>query len=338
MQRTLLLHFLKFDIQSSDLDPGLWIDRLYADNDLWTHFPRRQATLRLAIERLETAVLPSVFPPPGAVFAETNLCGAPCFYVDGRFYAAREGELRLRIEFDLRAGAIRAQVGGLYLRSGQHIVTDLIRPILQSFLLPFYGLKSLHGAVLHGRGRTIFLDGPGGAGKTTTAMTLAHAGYDVLSDDGPLFTVADNKTYVLSSLDFAHVTDQTLRLFPALTPLLVGGKDSRGKYAVSLRPLQQPGWSEPLTITHYVRLQRGRVATPRLRRLDKSELFRQLVDSSMVVFRPAPFHEPHHRQLFKAYSQGILDLISHLVRDADVYDLEFADHHLPDIPALLESV
>jgi hypothetical protein len=336
VQRTLLLHFLKFDIQSSEPDAGAWIDRLYADNDLRAYFPAHEATLRLSIERRDTALLPSDMPPPGAVFAETNLCGVPCFYADGRFYAARESELRLRLEFDLRTSTIRAQVGGAYLESGQHVVTDLIRPILQSFLLPFYRLKSLHGAVLHGRGRTIFLDGPGGAGKTTTAMSLAKAGYDVLSDDGPLFTVADDKTYVLSSLDFAHVTEQTLRLFPFLEPLLVGGKDRRGKYAVSLRPLQQRSSSQPLTITHYVRLQRGPVATPRLRPLDKNELFRHLIDSSMVVFRPAPFHEPG--QSFKAYSQGILDLISHLVRDADVYDLEFADHHLPNIPALLESV
>jgi len=292
--------------------------------------------LRLTIERLDPADPRSVVQPPGAIFAETNLCGVPCFYADGRFYAAREGPLGLRLEFDLATSTIRAQVGGDYLHSGQHIVTDLIRPILQSFLLPFYGLKSLHGAVLHGRGRTIFLDGPGGAGKTTTAMRLADAGYDVLSDDGPLFTVDRNKTYALSSLDFAHVTDHTLHLFPFLRPLLVGGKDSRGKYAVSLRHLQPRGPSAPLTITHHVRLQRGRVDTPHLRRRDKSELFRDLVDSSMVVFRPAPFHRPG--QSFKAYSQGTLDLIRNLVRDAEVYDLEFADHHLPDLPDVLESV
>ena len=335
MQRTLLLHFLKFDIHSSEPDGGVWIDRLYANNDSRPHFPGREATLRLTIERLDTPVVPSPVAPAGAIFAETNLCGAPCFYADGRFYAARENELRLRIEFDLETSAIRAQVGGAFLQSGQHIVTDLIRPILQSFLLPFYGLKSLHGAVLHGQRRTIFLDGPGRAGKTTTAMRLADAGYDVLSDDGPLFTVADNKTYVLSSLDFAHVTDHTVRLFPYLEPLLVGEKDSRDKYAVSLRSLQQRGSLEPLTITHYVRLQRGPVARARLRRLDKRELFRHLVDSSMVVFRPAAFHHPGLP--FKAYSQGTLDLISNLVRDAEVYDLEFADHHLPDIPGLLES-
>lgn len=335
MQRTLLLHFLKFDIQSSDPDGGVWIDRLYTDNDLRPHFPGREATLRLTIERLDTAIVPSPVAPAGAIFAETNLCGIPCFYADGRFYAARENEPKLRIQFDLSTSAIRAQVGGAFLQSGQHIVIDLIRPILQSFLLPFYGLKSLHGAVLHGQGRTIFLDGPGRAGKTTTAMLLAQAGYDVLSDDGPLFTVANNKTFVLSSLDFAHVTDHTVRLFPFLAPLLVGGKDSRGKYAVSLRSLQQRGPSEPLTITHYVRLQRGPVTTPRLRRLDKGELFRHLVDSSMVVFRPAAFHRPD--QPFKAYSQGTLDLIRNLVRDAEAYDLDFADHHLTDIPALLES-
>src|SRR6478736_4946257 len=112
VQRTLLLHFLKFDIHSSEADAGVWIDRLYADNDLRTHFPSRDPTLRLAIERLDAADPASVSPPPGAIFAETNLCGVPCFYADGRFYAAREGPLRLRLEVDLGTSTIRAQVGG----------------------------------------------------------------------------------------------------------------------------------------------------------------------------------------------------------------------------------
>ena len=136
--------------------------------------------------------------PNGAVFSENNLWEAACYHADGRFYAARNGGTAASARYDFASSTIRAFVGGLFLTSGEYIVIDLIRPILQSFLLPFYGLKSLHGAVLHGHGKTIFLDGPGGAGKTTTALMLARAGFDVLSDDGPLFVADGGRTFVLS--------------------------------------------------------------------------------------------------------------------------------------------
>lgn len=336
MHRTLLLHFLKFDIRSTEPGSGDWIDwvdRLYSESDLRLRFPRRAATLTLEIGKLDSRSARQPW-PAGVVFAETNLCGAPCFYADGRFYASRDGDLPLRLEYDFASSTIRALVGGLFLTSGQYIVIDLIRPILQSFLLPFYGLKSLHGAVLHGHGRTIFLDGPGGAGKTTMALMLARTGYDLLSDDGPLFVSDGGRTYVLSSLDFAHVSEGTVRLFPELERLLVGGRDSRGKYAVRLRSLQPSGQLAPLAVTHYIRLRRGNCANPSVIRLGKKDMLRDLVDNSLVVFRPASFRGDRR---FKAHSQETLDLISGLVRDAEPCCLEFADQHLPEIPAMLAS-
>ena len=273
-------------------------------------FPDREATLTLEIETLDPIRAAREPWPNGAVFSENNLCGAPCYYADGRFYAARDGELPLRLEYDFASSTIRALVGGL-LTSGQYIVIDLIRPILQSFLLPFYGLKSLHGAVLHGHGKTIFLDGPGGAGKTTTALMLARAGFDVLSDDGPLFVADGGRTFVLSSMDFAHLTEGTVRLFPELEPFVVGGKDSRGKFAVNLRPLQPSGSLAPLSVTHYIRLRRVSCSQPRLFPLERAHVLRDFVDSSLVVFRPAPFRGDRR---FVAYSQETLDLVRSLVR------------------------
>jgi hypothetical protein len=335
VQRTLLLHFLKFDIHSTELDPGEWIDELYGASNVRSVFPHRQATLTLEIEPLDRIRAAREPWPDGAVFAETNLCGAPCYYADGRFYAARDGELPLRLEYDFASSTIRALVGGLFLTSGQYIVIDLIRPILQSFLLPFYGLKSLHGAVVHGHGRTIFLDGPGGAGKTTTALMLARAGYDLLSDDGPLFVADGGRTFVLSSMDFAHLTEGTVRLFPELEPLVVGGKDSRGKFSVSLRPWQRSGSLAPLAVTHYIRLRRGTCPAPRLFPLERADVLHDFVDSSLVVFRPAPFRGDRR---FLAHSQETLHLVRGFVRDAEPWGLEFADRHLPDIPALLAAV
>ena len=189
---------------------------------------------------------------------------------DGRFLRGQGRGTAASARVRFASSTIRAFVGGLFLTSGQYIVIDLIRPILQSFLLPFYGLKSLHGAVLHGHGKTIFLDGPGGAGKTTTALMLARAGFDVLSDDGPLFVADGGRTFVLSSMDFAHLTEGTVRLFPELEPFVVGGKDSRGKFAVNLRPLQPSGSLAPLAVTHYIRLRRVSCSQPRLFPLEES--------------------------------------------------------------------
>ena len=90
------------------------------------------------------------------------------------------------MEYELETGTIRANLGGKYLQSGQAIISNIMRPVLQSFILPFYGLKTLHGALLTKDGQTLFLSGPGGAGKTTTALAFADAGYEILSDDGPL--------------------------------------------------------------------------------------------------------------------------------------------------------
>ena len=61
----------------------------------------------------------------------------------------------------------------------------------------------------------------------------------------------------LSSLDYLHVTDNTLALFPELAPHVVGGKDSRDKYAVNRSALQRSdAWRRPLRVGTIVKLSR----------------------------------------------------------------------------------
>ena len=165
-------------------------------------------------ERLPQAA--QIHPPARGVFAETNLCNGRCYYEAGRFYSANHGEYWHEMDYDLNTHTIRANLAGKYFDSGQAVISNMIRPILQSFALPFYKLKTLHGAVVHKDGRTIFLSGPGGMGKTTTAVQLMLAGYDLLSDDGPFFFIDSGNAYALSSLDYLHLTENTLRLFPEL--------------------------------------------------------------------------------------------------------------------------
>ena len=242
------------------------------------------------------------------------------------------------MEYDLSAGTIRANLGGKYLESGQYVISNIIRPILQSFILPFYGIKTLHGAVLTKGERTILLTGRGGADKTTTAAQLMRAGYDILSDDGPFFFTDGNHAYALSSLDYLHLTENTLRLFPELKERTVGVRDHREKFAVRMSELPNSGaWKQPLRITHYIQLQRRReVAVPRVEKINRHLIHRTLLDESMIIFRRAPFRAS--ADTFRQYSEFIFDLLAKVVQGAETFELTFADQHLREIPALLEQI
>lgn len=333
-----MLHFLKFDIQTSSLEFSNWIERLYCTNDLTARFPAKFKSLKLFVESRNSPQCIPIIRPEQGVFAETNLCNARCYYQAGRFFSSNHGEYWHEMEYNLHTNTIRANLGGRFLESGQAIISNLIRPILQSFILPFYGIRTLHGAVVCKQGRTIFLHGRGGMGKTTTAIQLLEAGYELLSDDGPFFFIDGGLAKVLSSLDFIHITENTLRLFPQLRTLVVGVKDNREKFAVRISDLKNNGaWTEPHRITHYIQLQRRPdVDVPRLRKINRNTSHRILLDESMVIFRRAQFR--HSADPFGSYSQFVFDLLGKVIQAAEPYELEFADHHLSEIPALIDRI
>lgn len=333
----MLLHVLNLDIHTASLDLRPWIDRMYMSNDLRAMLPSRASVLTLYVERVDSEHAMEITRPPNAVFAETNLCTGRCYYHDGRFYSASDTEYWHEMEYDLDAHTIRANLGGIYLRHGQAVVSNFIRPILQSFILPFYGLKTLHGGVVSKDGHTFFLAGAGGAGKSTMAAQLMRDGFDLISDDGPFFTLDGDDARALSSLDYLHVTGTTLALFPELAPHIVGGKDNRDKYAVSRAALQRgDAWRRPLKVGTIVKLSRGAVGAPRLTPLDKQALLQALFTETMIVFRRSAFQDRASR--FKAYSEFIFDVVAGVVRDVNGYQLEYANHHIADVPALLDDL
>jgi hypothetical protein len=331
----LILHFLKFDILTNSLDIKEWIEQLYISNDLTLSFPDKLASLKLCVERKDAPEAASIRAPARAIFAETNLCNARCYYEDGSFFSQNHGDYWHEMKFELETNTIHANLGGEYLESGQAVISNMIRPILQSFALPFYGLKTLHGAVASKGGRTIFLAGHGGMGKTTTAIQLMRSGYEILSDDGPFFFVENRDAYALSSLDFLHLTENTLRLFPELRARVIGIRDNRKKFAVRISDLNNGGaWKQAQRITDYIQLRRRPdVIVPRLRRIDRNLVHRSLIDESMVIFRRAPFRASSSE--FRKYSDFIFNLLTMMVQRAETYELEFADHHLPEIPEIL---
>jgi hypothetical protein len=333
----LVFHFLKFDIESKSLDLAPWVERLYTSNDLTRRFPARAQRLRLLLERQDSIHALPIVPLANGAFAETHLGLGPCYYAAGRFHSANLGHLRHEMDYDLDSHTLRANVAGRYAQSPQTVLTYILRPILKGFLMPFYGLTTIHAAGVRKNGRTLLLAGEPGAGKTTTAIHLMLAGYDLLSDDRTFLTLDGEAAWALSSLDSLHVTSQTLRMFPALAPHVVGDPDEAGKWAVSLAPFRQRmSWREPSRVTHVVQLRRGPVTRPHTVKLDRGRVLEDLLRETMIVFRSPAFRADPYP--FRQYSEFILAAIVTLVRDAKLYALEFADHDLPRLPAMLDAL
>ena len=260
-----------------------------------------------------------------------------CWYAGGRFYSRSTGEFPSDTEFVPAEGIIRTNLGGRYLDlSPDAVVALVLKQIMQSFVLPFFRLKFLHGAVVTRDGMTVMLSGRGGAGKSTTALRLLADGYSLLSDDGPLFTHANGTTWALSSLDFSQVTPATLDLLPFLRDAVSGQRDHRGKYRIRADSLQpDESWRLPHRVTHIVLLDRGSYTRPDLVRLNRSDVTASLMGEAMTVFRSSVFSS---EEIFREHSKFTFDVITGLMRDADTFRLEFADEHLDSIPALLATL
>ncbi|HSE51012.1 MAG TPA: hypothetical protein VLB00_02425, partial [Gemmatimonadales bacterium] len=148
---------------------------------------------------------------------------------------------------------------------------DVGRPLHSQLLLWHRdrGLQALHAGLV-GRGDDgILLGGPGGSGKTTTALSCLQAGMAYLSDD---YVVVDPNTgeapVCHSVYCSAHVEPRHLERFPKLLPHAIPGRLAREDKSLLLLS-DLPG----AILRSSVRL-RGIV-------------FPQVVDAPVSSFRPA---------------------------------------------------
>lgn len=159
----------------------------------------------------------------------------------------------------------------------------------------------IHAATLSlgdaGARRALLLCGPGGVGKTTTALALAHAGLQLLSDDATFLHTPH------SSLPTPHSSLVTRRAPPALRvwglprPCKVhrrsvelmpwleshcrGARAVADEYLVELAPLAGPaalGMAEPAVV---IFLEERNPHGHRLRPLDKVEAVARLADENV---------------------------------------------------------
>ena len=331
----MLLHSLKFDIHSKSIALREAADSLYRSNDLAERFPHNMRSLSLRLERADSPLAVQIEPisKDTGTFAEISLLGGMCWFADGRFYSAGSGEFGVECEFIPAQARLRANLSGRYCDALPETLLALVmKQIMQSFVLPFFRLKYLHGAVIARDGVTIMLTGAGGAGKSTTALRLLGDGYALLSDDGPLFTYCDGVAWALSSLDLPQVTAKTIEILPFIRGAVAGGPDHRGKYRIRAHELQRDeSWREPHRVTHMIRLNRTACRAPQLVEQDRSVVTAELMNEAATVFRAPVFAD----EMFRAHSMFSFDVITSLMQDVEVLRLDFDDDHLDSLPSLL---
>lgn len=162
---------------------------------------------------------------------------------------------------------------------------ELGRP-LHSELLMWHrdrGVQAVHaGLVSDGQGGVLF-GGPGGSGKTTTALTSLRGGLAYLADDYVGLERRPDGLWTGHSLYCsAHLTPSHLQRFPDLVPRAIPGRLEReDKSLVLLGELYPEGFA-PSTTIRAVALPRV-AGTPHtsLRPASKIEVLRQLAPSSL---------------------------------------------------------
>jgi hypothetical protein len=331
----LRLHFLDVVLLSRSFDLGPALHALYDSNDLRAEFPERATTLRVELEHADSAWALDIPPLDGGVAAETSIAYGPCFYAEGRFLATHEGEPRQRLDYVPALGRVRANVAGRTLAGPLDLVARFLRPLLRSFVTTLHGLRVLHGAAVTRTGRTVLFTGAAGAGKTTTALAFARAGWAVLADDSPFLTLQAGRCLALSSLDFLQAAPATLALFPELQEGCVGEADERGKRMVRGTSLREGDGRRAWPVTDLVALRRTPEATrPRLVPGERSDVVRGLLEDDMTVFRRRPLRAD---PTLRAASTFVIDVLAGLVSGARVATLEYADGHLFDLPTLIDA-
>lgn len=335
---TFFFHTLRIRPISDSLPLSRIFSTWYIENQLQPEQASSQSkstsTLELRIESRPKHVPVAPSPLVSEDFARMSLCQSHCFFRDGAFVTRNPAPFEYDLEFVPRNGVLRGTLGGLFLSDEQTVFSHFLRPLLQSFLLWFYGLKTIHGALVRTNGSVLLLLGPSGAGKSTLACAMAEAGYDVLSDDGPLLISWHGATRILPSLDPMHLSESTLEMFPAIAALRTGMQDPYGKFFVP-KPRALCQVERPLRVTDIVWIRPAHGGRSSLCTLPTIEASRRLIEENMIVF---PAAAPGFGSDLKQYSASLLELLGGLVSGARSHELSYVRSDFQLVPELVSHL
>lgn len=329
-------HFFTLDISTHSDRIYKWIEDYYQSLNQATLLPHWTGRYSLSIEELGSPFAFTIEPPAGAQFAKFCLLNAHCYYSNGVFFSEQTTDSVHQCEVDTVARTVKLNLGGLFIESEECFIYNVLRDLLKKLLFPLNHLLTLHGAIVTKNGQAIFLAGDKGMGKSTVALKLMEHDYAVLSDDSPLFTFFDGGTYALSSLDELSVTENTVRLFPKLAPLVSRQRDISQKFFLSRNLMPQEKLSNgPARITTYIDLVRGEHAQAKITRSPRTAVTGNLLREAMLLYQNL---EHPQAKFFDQINQFQFDTISQVVSKADTYTLTYGNQHLAELPSLIESV
>jgi hypothetical protein len=195
-----------------------------------------------------------------------------------------------------------------------------------SLWLKNQGMPLMHAGLVSKNGRGVLLAGPGGSGKSTSAVMCAYAGFDYLSDDLVGLEISSDGRFVGHSLyNSTFMEPDHLKSFSKLERHAISGRYSfEKKHLVLLSQIASLQFARSCRI-HSIVLPRV-LHRPRsvLRRASKGETLLALAPSSLFVGE-------------RSYGIAGFNKLARLVEQLPCYWLELSAA-LDEIPRVLEGL
>jgi len=200
---------------------------------------------------------------------------------DGRVVITARSQTRTA--FDRRARHIVGWIG-----RHDHLTQYEVGRPLHSELLLWHkdrDVQAIHSGLVARNGDGVLFGGPGGSGKSTTALTCLRAGFEYLADDYVGLKAMPDGTFVGHSLFCStHLEPKHLDRFPDLRPHAIPGRLPReDKSLVMLSEVSPEGLSRKARIRAVVLPKVVDVPNPLVRPASKVESLLRLAPSSLLM-------------------------------------------------------
>ena len=183
-----------------------------------------------------------------------GLKAGPDLNAHGKTFVSANGRVvvtartQTRTALDRKAQHLVGWVG----RSADLTQYEIGRPLHSELILWHRdrGAQAIHAGLVAKEGQGVLFGGPGGAGKTTTALTSLKTGFEYLADDYVALEPESDGSFMGHSLYCStHLEPEHLKRFPYLIPHATAGTLEReDKYLVMLSDVLPQGLSRKARI------------------------------------------------------------------------------------------
>jgi len=240
---------------------------------------------------------------------------------DGR-YASYQLQHSL-VDLDRQTGSIIGNVSN----TEELSLYERGRPlhVLLSLWLKSRGMPVIHAGLVSKNGRGVLLAGPGGSGKSTSAISCAYAGFSYLSEDVIGLQFSDSVFLGHSLYNSTFIEPNHLERFP-----LLGAHAITGKYVFEKKRLVLLSQIASLQFERACRIHA--LVLPRVLHSPKSRLRRATKGEALLTLAPSSLLVGE-----RSYGLGGFNKLAKLVEQVPCYWLDLGSV-LDEIPCVLEGM